>query len=104
LAKSLLSEQERKLLTETRDILEEFLETEEVLRDKALMKSIKDSHRDAKAGRLYTIGQLKKQLRMEGRVSAIWFVGEVVQFLFPVGLSVPINYRTFSRYPSLPHS
>ena len=53
---------------ETRDILEELLETEEVLRDKALMKSIKDSHGDVKAGRLYTIEQLKKQLRREGRL------------------------------------
>jgi hypothetical protein len=68
LAKLLLSEQERKLLMETRDILQELLETEEVLRDKALMKSIKDSHGDVKAGRLYTIEQLKKQLRREGRL------------------------------------
>jgi len=65
LAKLLLSEQKRKLLVETRDILEELLETEQVLRDKALMKSIKDSHGDVKAGRLYTIEQLKKQLRTE---------------------------------------
>jgi len=70
LAKLLLSEQERKLLMETRDILEELLETEEVLRDKALMKSIKDSHGDVKAGRLYTIEQLKKQLRREGRLKS----------------------------------
>ena len=68
MAKSLLSEQERKLLVETRDILDELLQTEEVLRDKALMKSIKDSRGDVKAGRLYTIEQLKKQLRGEGRL------------------------------------
>lgn|GEM_PF-3653127 len=41
MAKSMLSAQERKLRSETRDILEELLETEEVLRDKALTKSIK---------------------------------------------------------------
>lgn len=68
MAKSLLSSQERKLLLETRDILEELLETEEVLRDKALMKSISDSHRDVKTGRLYTIEQLKRQLRTEGKL------------------------------------
>jgi len=68
LAKLLLSEQERKLLTETRDILEELLETEEVLRDKALMKSVRASRADVKAGRLYTIEQLKKQLQREGRL------------------------------------
>jgi hypothetical protein len=68
LAKLLLSEQERKLLMETCDILEELLGTEEGLRDKALMKSIKDSHGDVKAGRLHTTEQLKKQLRREGRL------------------------------------
>ena len=60
--------QERKLLSETRDILEELLETEEVLRDKALTKSIRDSKEDAKAGRLYTIEQLKSKLRIESKL------------------------------------
>lgn len=60
--------QERKLLSETRDILEELLETEEVLRDKALTKSIRDSKEDAKAGRLYTIEQLKSKLRRESKL------------------------------------
>jgi hypothetical protein len=62
----MLSAQERKLLLETRDILEELLETEEVLRDKALTKSIRDSQEDVKMGRLYTIEQLKSKLRREG--------------------------------------
>ena len=51
---------------ETRDILEELLETEEVLRDKALTKSIRGSQEDVKMGRLYTIEQLKSRLRREG--------------------------------------
>ena len=54
----MLSAQERKLLLETRDILEELLETEEVLRDEGLMKSLRDSREDVKTGRLYTIEQL----------------------------------------------
>ena len=68
LARLLLYVQERKLLLETRNILEELLETVEVLRDKALMKSVKDSQRDVKRGRLCTVEQLKKQLRGEGRL------------------------------------
>jgi hypothetical protein len=64
----MLSAQERKLLLETRDILEELLETEEVLRDKALTKSISDSQEDVKMGRLYTIEQLKSKLRREGKL------------------------------------
>lgn len=67
-AKSMLSSQERKLLLETRDILDELLETEEVLRDKALTRSIKDSQRDVKMGRVYPIEQLKKQLRREDKL------------------------------------
>lgn len=68
MARSMLSAQERKLLLETRDILEELLETEEVLRDKALTKSIRDSQEDVKMGRLYTIEQLKSELRIEGKL------------------------------------
>jgi hypothetical protein len=64
----MLSAQERKLLSETRDILEELLETEEVLRDKRLMKSIRDSQEDARMGRLYTIEELKRKLRGEGKI------------------------------------
>jgi hypothetical protein len=53
---------------ETRHLLEELLETEEVLRDKALMKSTKESQRDVKSGRLYPIGQLKRKLREEDKL------------------------------------
>jgi hypothetical protein len=38
----MLSAHESKLLSEARDILEELLETEEVLRDKRLMESVRD--------------------------------------------------------------
>jgi len=68
MAKSLLTQQDRRLLLETRSILEEVLETEEILKDGALMKSINQSRRDVKAGRVYTIGQLKHKLREEGKV------------------------------------
>jgi len=67
-ARSLLTQQDRRLLLETRGILEELLETEEVLRDRALMKSIKESRKDVKAGRVYTIGELKRKLREEGKL------------------------------------
>ena len=68
MAKSLLTQQDRKLLLETRSILEELLETEEVLRDRALMESIKQSRRDVKTGRFYTIEQLKQQLRRRSKL------------------------------------
>jgi hypothetical protein len=68
LAKSLLTQQDRQLLLETRNILEELLETEEVLRDKALMRSILLSRRDVKAGKVYTVAQLKQKLRRQGKL------------------------------------
>ena len=68
LAKSLLTQQDRKLLLETRNILDELLETEEVLRDRALMESISQSRRDVKTGSFYSIAQLKQQLRRKGKL------------------------------------
>ena len=56
------------MLRETRNILEELLETEEVLRDKALMKSIMQSRRDLKADRVHTVAQLKQKLRKQGKL------------------------------------
>jgi len=68
LAKSLLSQQDHKLLLETRNVLEELLEIEEVLRDKVLMESIKQSRRNVKTGRVYTLAQLKQKLRKQGKL------------------------------------
>ena len=57
----MLSVHERKLLSETRDILEELLETEEVLRDKTLMSSINNG------ASLYTLDSKHfKPLRAHG--------------------------------------
>jgi PHD/YefM family antitoxin component YafN of YafNO toxin-antitoxin module len=66
LAKSLPTHQDRQLLLET--ILEELLETEEVLRDEVLMESIRQSRRDVKRGRVYTVAQLKQKLRKQGKL------------------------------------
>lgn len=68
LAKSLLTQQDRRLLLEMKGLLEELLETEEMLRDKALMESIKESRRDVKAGRVYPFAPLKQKLRKQRKV------------------------------------
>lgn len=68
MAKSILSAQDRKLLLGTRHLLEDLLETEEVLRDKGLMKSIRESRRDVKSGKIYTIEKLKRELSREGKL------------------------------------
>ena len=48
--------------------MEELLETEEVVRDRTLMESIKRSRRDVKADRVYSIAQLKRKLKEEGKL------------------------------------
>jgi hypothetical protein len=72
LAKALLSRQDRRLLLQTHHLLEELLETEEVLRDKRVMKSIRESQGDVKGGRLYPIERLKRQLP-QGRQTIAFF-------------------------------
>jgi hypothetical protein len=56
------------VLLQTHHLLEELLETEEDLRDKRVMKSIRESQGDVKGGRLYPIERLKRQLRKEGKL------------------------------------
>jgi len=56
------------LLVETRHLLEELLETEEVLRHKRLMKSIRESQRDLRSGRMYTFEELKRRLGKERKL------------------------------------
>jgi hypothetical protein len=61
--KALLTTQDRKLLLETKRVIEEMLEMQEILADKELMKSIKQSKRDLKAGRTMDLKQLKRGAR-----------------------------------------
>ena len=56
------------MLLETRHLLEELLETEEVLRDKRLMRSIRESQSDLRRGRIYTLEELKRRLRKESKL------------------------------------
>jgi len=48
----MLSQKEVKLITETRDLLEELLETLEIMEDKNLMEGIRKAQKDIKAGRV----------------------------------------------------
>ncbi len=58
----MLSEKEIKLITETRDLLEELLETLEIVSDKSLMKEIKRAQEDVKAGKLRDFDEFVKEL------------------------------------------
>ena len=68
MSKTLLSNQDRKLLRETKKAIEEILETQEIMTDKELMKSIKRSKRDFKAGRTVDWEQLKRELKSKNKL------------------------------------
>ena len=65
---SLLTPKDRRLLEETRKLLEEILETEAVLNDEALMKSIRESEEDVKARRVYSMDEMKDELKTKGKL------------------------------------
>jgi hypothetical protein len=68
LSKALLTAHDRKLLAETKKVMEEVLETQEILADKNLMKSIKHSKQDLKSGRIVEWVQLKSELRSKNKL------------------------------------
>jgi hypothetical protein len=68
MSKTLLSTQDRKLLLETKRAMEEVLESQEILADRELMRSIKRSKQDLKAGRTVDWEQLKRELRSKNKL------------------------------------
>ncbi|MHB8565625.1 MAG: hypothetical protein ACYC7D_04840 [Nitrososphaerales archaeon] len=68
MSRALLTSRDRKLIAETMKAMEEVLETEEILADKGLMDSIRQSKRDHKAGRTLQWEQLKVELKSKGKL------------------------------------
>lgn len=64
----LLTARDRKLLAETKKVMEEVLETQEILADEHLMESIKRSKQDLKSGRVVEWEQLKSELRSKNKL------------------------------------
>jgi len=58
----MLSQKEVKLITETRDLLEELLETLEIMEDKNLMEGIRKAQKDIKGGRVRDFDEFVKEL------------------------------------------
>ncbi|HDN81536.1 MAG: hypothetical protein J7L10_01860 [Methanomicrobia archaeon] len=58
----MLSQKEIKLITETRDLLEELLETLEIMGDKNLMEEIRKAQEDIKEGRVRDFDEFVKEL------------------------------------------
>ena len=68
MSKALLTAHDRKLLAETKKVMEEVLETQEILTDEHLMESIKRSKQDLKSGRIVEWEQLKSELRSKNKL------------------------------------
>ncbi len=65
---TLLTAHDRKLLVETKKLMEEVLETEELLADKEFIDSIKRSKQDLRAGKVVSWEQLKRELKSKGKL------------------------------------
>jgi len=64
----LLTDEDRALLLKVRSLLEEIIETLDILEDEETMKSIKQSEEDVKAGRVRGYNEFLKELKEPGEI------------------------------------
>jgi PHD/YefM family antitoxin component YafN of YafNO toxin-antitoxin module len=65
---TLLTTDEKELLTRAASLMEELLETLEVMQDKKLVKDLRASLRKAKQGKTMTLDELVRDLHLETQV------------------------------------
>ncbi len=65
---TLLTTDEKELLTKAAILMEELLETLEVMQDKKLVKDLRASLREAKQGKTMTLDELVRDLHLETQV------------------------------------
>ena len=65
---TLLTTEEKELLTRAASLMEELLETLEVMQDKKLVKDLRASLREAKQGKTMTLDELVRDLHLETQV------------------------------------
>jgi PHD/YefM family antitoxin component YafN of YafNO toxin-antitoxin module len=65
---TLLTSDEKELLTKAAGLMEELLETLEVMQDKELVKDLRASLREAKQGKTMTLDELVRDLHLEKEV------------------------------------
>jgi len=66
---TLLTTDEKELLTKAASLMGELLETLEVMQDKKLVKDLRVSLREAKQGKTMTLDELVRDLHLETQVS-----------------------------------
>ena len=64
----LLTDEDRALLLKVSNLLEEIIETFEILEDEEAMKSIKEAEEDVKAGRVRDYDEFLKELKKSGEI------------------------------------
>jgi len=65
---SLLTSEDRTLLLKVSSLLEEILETLDILEDEDTMKSIREAEEDVKTGRVRSYDEFIKELQQSGEV------------------------------------
>jgi hypothetical protein len=64
----LLTDEDRALLIKVSNLLEEIVETFNILEDKETMASIKQAEKDVKAGRVRDYDEFLKELKQSGEI------------------------------------
>jgi len=64
----LLTDDDRTLLSKVSSLLEEIIETLDVLEDKDTLKSIKEAEEDVKTGRTRSYNSFIKELKQSGEI------------------------------------
>ena len=65
---SILTDEDRKLLLRVNQLLEEVLETLEVMSDKETVEAIREAEEDVKAGRVRGYDEFVEELRRSGEI------------------------------------
>lgn len=65
---TLLTAEEKKLLTKAASLMNELLETLEVMQDKKLVKDLKIALREVEEGKARPLDELIRELNLEGEV------------------------------------
>ncbi|MGC8998766.1 MAG: hypothetical protein ACP5JW_05140 [Candidatus Bathyarchaeia archaeon] len=64
----LLTEEEKELLTKAASLMDELLETLEVIQDKKLVKDLKIALREVEEGKARPLDELIRELSLEGEI------------------------------------
>jgi hypothetical protein len=68
---TLLTTDEKELLMKAASLMEELLETLEIMQDKELVKDLRASLREAKQGKTITLDELVRDLHLETQVHSL---------------------------------